>query len=154
MPTFLDSIGSSVRGHRSAQETYLRQVGKGKIVARRRSGNYFMATQFHAVPVESEGAANLALYGRGLQWSDGWPFSHRLSQWLAVSDGCRSQCRNTSDPAWKLPQMIGGQTRSPRNSTPRRSSEPGAAVARTEPRESVAMKAPQADQPVHCERRR
>lgn len=64
VPNYLGSIGRSVGKHRSAQETYLQDVEKGKIVAPA-MWDYFMAQQFQAVPVESESAANLALYGRG-----------------------------------------------------------------------------------------
>ena len=65
VPNYLGAIGFSVGKHRSVQETYLKHVEKGKIVAPA-MWDYFMAQQFQAVPVESEGAANLALYGRGL----------------------------------------------------------------------------------------
>lgn len=64
VPTYLESIRRSVAGHRSAQETYLKEVERGKIVAPA-IWDYFMAQQFQAVPVESESAANLALYGSG-----------------------------------------------------------------------------------------
>lgn len=64
VPNYLESIGRSVGKHRSAQETYLQHVEKGKIVAPA-IWDYFMAQQFQALPVESERAANLALYGRG-----------------------------------------------------------------------------------------
>lgn len=64
VPTYLESIGRFVGGHRSAQDTYLKQVEKEKIAAPA-MWDYFMAQQFQAVPIESEGAANLALYGRG-----------------------------------------------------------------------------------------
>jgi hypothetical protein len=64
VPNYLGSIGRSVGKHRSARETYLQDVEKGKIVAPA-MWDYFMAQQFQAVPVDSESAANLALYGRG-----------------------------------------------------------------------------------------
>lgn len=64
VPNYLGSIGRSVGKHRSARETYLHDVDKRKIVAPA-MWDYFMAQQFQAVPVESESAANLALYGRG-----------------------------------------------------------------------------------------
>lgn len=64
VPNYLGAIGFSVGKHGSVQETYLKHVEKGKIVAPA-MWDYFMAQQFQAVPVESEGAANLALYGRG-----------------------------------------------------------------------------------------
>lgn len=109
VPTFLDSIGRSVRGHRSAQDTYLRQVGKEKIAASA-IWNYFMATQFHAVPVESEEAANLALYGRG--------FSGPMDGPSHIAFRTAGGERWVSKPSAATPpilhgtavQMIGGQT--------------------------------------------
>lgn len=64
VPHYLGSIGLSAGKHRSAQETYLKHVEKGKIVVPA-MWDYFMAQQFQAVPVDSESAAHLALYGRG-----------------------------------------------------------------------------------------
>lgn len=64
VPTYLETIGRSVGGHRSALDTYRKQVEKEKIVAPA-IWDYFMAQRFQAIPVESDGEANLALYGRG-----------------------------------------------------------------------------------------
>ncbi len=61
---YLGSIGRSVRGGQSAQETYLKQTAKEKIPAAA-IWDYFMATRFQATPAETDGEANLALYGRG-----------------------------------------------------------------------------------------
>lgn len=61
---YLDSIGRSVRERRSPLESYMQQVKKGQSEAGA-LWDYYMATQFQAVPTESEGEANLALYGRG-----------------------------------------------------------------------------------------
>ncbi len=64
VPTYLESIGRPVGKHRSAQDTYLKQVEK-RTIAAPAIWDFFMAQEFQAVPVESEGAANLALYGSG-----------------------------------------------------------------------------------------
>ena len=61
---YLDSIGRPVRGRRSAHETYLKQVTREKSHPAA-LWDYFMATQFHAVPAENDGEAHFALYGRG-----------------------------------------------------------------------------------------
>jgi len=61
---YLDSVGRPVRERLSPQESYMQQVKKGKSEAGA-LWDYYMATQFHAVPTDSEGEANLALYGRG-----------------------------------------------------------------------------------------
>ena len=62
---YLDSVGRSVRERRSPLESYMQGVKKGQSEAGA-IWDYYMATQFQAVPTESEGEANLALYGRGL----------------------------------------------------------------------------------------
>ena len=62
--SYLDSIDHSVRGHKSAQETYLKLVEKQKI-ASPALWDHYMAQQFEAASVASSGEANLALYGTG-----------------------------------------------------------------------------------------
>lgn len=62
--SYLDSINRPVRGHKSAQETYLGLREKDKIPGTA-MWDFFMAQRFHAVPAASDGEANLALYGRG-----------------------------------------------------------------------------------------
>ena len=62
--SYLDSINRPVHGHKSAQETYLKQVERDKLPAAA-MWDYFMAQRFQAIPAQSESESNLALYGRG-----------------------------------------------------------------------------------------
>ncbi|ODT45715.1 MAG: hypothetical protein ABS70_02495 [Nitrospira sp. SCN 59-13] len=62
--SYLDSVNRRIHGHKSPQDTYLRQVKNNKFPATA-LWDYFMVQQFHAVPAASDSEANLALYGRG-----------------------------------------------------------------------------------------
>jgi hypothetical protein len=65
---YLDSIGRPVRAHQTPLEAYLTLLSKEKIPASA-IWDYFMETEFQAVPTERDGDAHLALYGRGLSGS-------------------------------------------------------------------------------------
>lgn len=106
---YLDSVGRSVRERRSPLETYMQQVNKGQSEAGA-IWDYYMATQFQAVPTESEGEANLALYGRGFSGPMDGP-SH-IAFRTAAGELWASKPSPSKSPVLHetAAQMTGGQT--------------------------------------------
>lgn len=107
--SYLDSMNRPVHGHKSPQETYLRQVKSHRLPATA-LWDYFMAQRFHAVHATSESAANLALYGRGFGGPMDGPshIAFRTSggeQWVSKPSAAKPPILHET-----AAQMTGGET--------------------------------------------